>query len=81
MSATVVNRGSNHSISFFLGSLARNGAKPEFATISSRTVIPDQNELDQVDEEALRRENKEITVDKDNETLTEIVDGKCGLSI
>jgi hypothetical protein len=61
-----------------LGS-GRNGGKPRFATISSRTEIPDQDELNQVDEGALKTGHQTITVDKDNEVLTEVIDGECTL--
>ena len=43
--------------------------------INSRTVIPDQSELDQVDENALKRGHEAIVVDRDGETLTEIIEG------
>ena len=58
----------------------REGVNPKFTTISSRTVIPDQSELDQVDEEALKRGHEEITVDKDDEILTEVIEGECELN-
>ena len=53
---------------------------PEFATFNTRTVIPDQSELDQVDESALNRGHKEILVDKDDETLTEVIQSECELN-
>lgn len=53
---------------------------PEFATFNTRTVIPDQSELDQVDESALNRGHKEILVDKDDETLTEVIQSEFELN-
>ena len=53
------------------------GVVPGFATVNTRTVIPDQSELDQVDEGALKTGHKEILVDKDDETLTEVIQSEC----
>ncbi len=58
----------------------RQGEKPEFTTISSRTVIPDQGELDQVDEDALKIGHEPITVDKDNQIVTEVIEGEREIS-
>ena len=53
-----------------------DGRKLLRSSSNPRSVIPDQSELDEVDEEALKRGHEQFIVDKDDETLTEVIQGQ-----
>ncbi|XP_028400687.1 uncharacterized protein LOC114523845 isoform X2 [Dendronephthya gigantea] len=50
-----------------------DGRKLSPISTNARSVIPDQSELDEVDEDALERGHEQFIVDKDDETLTEVI--------
>ena len=62
-------------LSDYIGTSGTNSQKSAFSLLSSRTVIPDQSQFDQVDEEALKNAQHVVKVNQDNEVITETVEG------
>ena len=56
-----------------------NKNEPSYSLVSSEIVVPDQSEVDEVDERALKKEQAELNVNKDDEIVTEVVQGMSSI--